>query len=163
MTSKAVVPGSTVMFALRSIPGFTQLQNLPCLHAPVFRKRPALLSWYLASVATLSQCCNSPRHRIDPEISLFCDISPLVAFGMLEQWTGKFSKVTLKFSEVTIVFIVNVLYPMFYCTKQNCAVFPLIADFFFFFQLYFIRVSAKLPPAWLWRGGQPTTDSSPSL
>lgn len=28
---------------------------------------------------------------------------------------------------------VNVLYPVFSCSKQNCAVFPLIADFFFFF------------------------------
>lgn len=39
------------LFAQRSIQGFIQHQDLTCLHVPAFRKRQALLSCSLASIA----------------------------------------------------------------------------------------------------------------
>lgn len=93
LTGKAVASDSNVMFALRIIPGFTRRHSLPCLHAPVLRKRTALLSWFLASVATPSQSCNNRWCTTDPEISLFSQISTPTALGMLEKWSYSFSKV----------------------------------------------------------------------
>lgn len=93
LTGKAVASDSNVMFALRSIPGFTRRHSLPCLHAPVLRKRTALLSWFLVSVATPSQSCNNRWCTTDPEMSLFSHISTPTALGMLEKWSYNFSKV----------------------------------------------------------------------
>lgn len=55
-------------------------QNLPSLHASVYRKWPTLLSWYLATVVTWDY--NGPQHTLDPQISFCCHIfTLLLCFG----------------------------------------------------------------------------------
>lgn len=133
-------------------------QNLPCLHASVYRKWPTLLSWYLATVVTWDY--NGPQHTLDPQISFCCHVfTLLLCFGTvwILVWGVRWGQsVFFSFGRSeTCVY------------NQWCArhvfihvLFIAFLKHFFFFSY---RVSAKLPPTWIWRGGQSAADSSPSL
>lgn len=68
VTGKAVAPHSSVVFALRSIAGFTQHQS-SLFACPSFQETASIaLSVPLPVLhRCCTQCCNGPHHRIDPE------------------------------------------------------------------------------------------------
>lgn len=107
-TSNTEAPGPNVLFALRSNRGFTQRHNLPCLHAPVFRKRAVWLSWYFASAATAVS--TEPTQKR----AFLVKFLPLLPLEFLSE---KFSKVTLHLMSQTVAsfFFISPVHLQIFC------------------------------------------------